>query len=307
LALTPLLKDQIGLWRRTLPASIKIILTGEENDYIIYADKTRIQQLFTNLVFNARDAMPQGGKLQLNLSHHRVDPLQIKDPAFVSYPALDVGDWVQITLSDSGTGIPPAALLHVFEPFFTTKKPGQGSGLGLAQVLGIVEQHKGHIDVQTEAGKGTTFTIYLPMQIAMEPLAETAVPPKAKSPKGHEETILIVDDNAVLREALEGALDLLNYRTMTANNGREALAVLTEKDHAIAMVLCDLIMPEMGGKALLQAIREQGLTLPVVMMSGHPMETAIKALDEWALEGWLLKPIDMRVLATALDQALRKA
>jgi two-component system, cell cycle sensor histidine kinase and response regulator CckA len=159
--LATLLQEQVELWQRTIPESIQIHFVAETADCLVKADPTRLQQLFTNLVLNARDAMPDGGDLHLS-----VEQLHLGYRDTAPLPGMAAGDWARITISDSGTGIPATTLPHVFEPFFTTKGPGQGSGLGLAQVYGIVKQHNGYIDVQTADGRGTTFTIYLPMLIA---------------------------------------------------------------------------------------------------------------------------------------------
>ncbi|MFO7538501.1 MAG: ATP-binding protein, partial [Chloroflexota bacterium] len=236
---------------------------------------------------------------QLHLGYRDTAPL----------PGMAAGDWARITISDSGTGIPATTLPHVFEPFFTTKGPGEGSGLGLAQVYGIVKQHKGYIDVQSTAGRGTTFTIYLPALVATSP-AETvvALPPALQ---GQGETILVVEDNELLREALASTLVLLNYKIVTAADGHEALAILEQDGEgklpgsAIVLVLSDLVMPNMGGEALLQAMRLRGLTVPFLILSGHPMEAGRRqSLKAQGCAGWLLKPIGTQELATAVAQAM---
>jgi two-component system, cell cycle sensor histidine kinase and response regulator CckA len=305
LALVLFLQEQVELWRRTIPESIKIYLQDETTrECVIHADPTRLQQLFTNLVLNARDAMPQGGELYLSLKQFR---LENEDTA--PLPDMVAGDWVELSVSDTGTGIPAATLSHIFEPFFTTKEPGLGSGLGLAQVYGIVKQHLGHIAVQTEEGRGTTFTIYLPALVTALPRATAVTPPAPL--QGHGETILIVEDNEVLREALASTLAMLNYRVLTAADGRQALAILEgqagsepEAEPAVALVLCDLVMPEMGGAALFQALRQRDLTVPFMILTGHPMVSELQALQAQGLAGWLLKPIGAEELAAAVARAL---
>ena len=304
LNLAALLQEQVELWQHTIPESIQIHFIAEPTDCLVKADPTRLQQMFTNLVINARDAMPDGGDLrlgvaQLHLDHSNTAPL----------PDMTAGDWAQITISDSGTGIPVATLPHIFEPFFTTKGPGQGSGLGLAQVYGIVKQHNGHIDVQSTEDRGTTFTIYLPALITTM-LAETAVAPPAVQ-HGQGETILIVEDSDVLREALADILVMLNYEILTAKDGREALAILEQEGDSeipgqrIALVLSDLVMPNMGGAALLQALRQRGLTVPFMILSGHPLEAdLLQTLNTQGVAGWLLKPITIEKLATAVTRVL---
>lgn len=309
------LQEQVELWQSTIPESIKIHFSDDDG-YIIKADPTRLQQLFTNLVLNARDAMPHGGDLRFSL-----EPFRLESDHATPIPDMAAGDWVRITVSDTGDGIPPVVLAHIFEPFFTTKEPGRGSGLGLAQVYGIVKQHHGHIDVQTEEGRGTTFIIYLPALAAASPrtTAVTQSPPL----QGHGQTILIMEDNEVLREALASILVDLNYQVLTAANGREALAILDKQteDRAngsersgdatpgqdIALVLSDLVMPEMGGKALFQALQQRSLTVPVMILSGHPMEAELHALQTQGLAGWLLKPIGTEELAAAVARLALKS
>jgi two-component system, cell cycle sensor histidine kinase and response regulator CckA len=235
------------------------------------------------------------------------------------------GDWIKITVSDTGTGIPADVLPHIYDPFFTTKAPGQGNGLGLAQVYGIVGSHEGHIDVKSyvaedeQQAKGTTFTIYLPAlttktnKPSMELTATLAT--------GSGETILVVEDNAATRTALVDSLQVLNYKVLTAQNGEEALAILSQYEDdvpasqtsPIDLILSDVVMPIMGGVALLQALQQQKSSIGVVLLTGHPMEEELKNIQlrehddaTTPLVGWLLKPPSLEQLATAIAQGLRQ-
>lgn len=305
-ALALFMQEQVDLWCRTIPESIKIYFQDETTgECIVHADPTRLQQLFTNLVLNARDAMPDGGDLHINLAQFY---LGSGDTA--PLPDMVVGKWVRVTVSDSGTGIADKTLPYIFEPFFTTKEPGMGSGLGLAQVYGIAKQHNGYVDVQTAEGEGTTFTIYLPLLVVPQAVKTEAVASSALL-QGHGETILIVEDNAVLREGLADTLTALNYHVLTAANGREALTLL-EKDAAdggaeqpIALVLSDLVMPDIGGQVLLQTMRQRGLTIPFLILSGHPRNVKQQSPQMEAVTGWLLKPIGAKELAMAVARALK--
>jgi hypothetical protein len=224
----------------------------------VNADPTRLQQAIMNLVVNARDAMPEGGELRIALSRPTVAEIHDIVPQ-----AVEMGAWVRLAVTDTGSGIPPEALPHIFEPFFTTKEVGKGTGLGLAQVYGIVRHHEGHITVASQPGEGTTFTIYLPASSAQSsttPAVETAT-----LRHGQGETILVVEDNPVVRKALVEGLTSLNYRVVEARDGQEALALLTPPagepagdESGIALILSDLVMPRLGGQALLLALRQRG-------------------------------------------------
>ena len=156
--LLPLLKEQIKLLERTLPESISIELVYGLDEYVVHADPTRMQQMVTNLAVNARDAMPEWRYVGYRRGTDRRRGESNSPPV----PEMEPGNWIRLTVSDSGTGISPEVRPHIFEPFFTTKGPGEGSGLGLAQVYGIVKQHEGYVDLTTEVGVGTTFILYLP-------------------------------------------------------------------------------------------------------------------------------------------------
>jgi PAS domain S-box-containing protein len=288
--LAALLTEQVRLWDRTLPETIQITLTHGADTYLVNADQTRMQQMFMNLVVNARDAMPDGGELYINLT--RVPLADVEPP----------GEWIRADVTDTGIGIPEDVLPHIYDPFFTTKEPGKGSGLGLAQVYGIVVSHDGWIDVQTQIDVGTTFSIFLP---ALD-IPETTAPvsPPAALPMGHGESILVVEDSPATRAAIVAALEMLQYRTLEAANGKEALQIVAAHPADIALVLSDLVMPEMGGKALAAALRERAPHVHIVVMSGHPLGTEADALREAGVIAWVQKPPGLQELAEALAQAL---
>ncbi len=306
LDLLPFLKAQTQLLERTLPESIQVELAYEPGDYIVVADLTSMQQVVTNLALNARDAMPQGGRLSIGLERMRITG---SEPS--PLPEMQAGVWVCVTVSDTGTGIPSDALPHIFEPFFTTKAPGAGSGLGLAQVHGIVGQHEGHIDVETWVGEGTTFTIYLPALLTNTESSialslEDVLPLAGRE----EDLILVVEDNETARHALVESLELLSYQALEAVNGQDALRILEQRGEDIALVLSDVMMPVMGGIALLQALKERGLAVPVVMLTGHPLQEELESLQTQGiaslLAGWLPKPPSLEQLAQVVAQALRE-
>jgi two-component system cell cycle sensor histidine kinase/response regulator CckA len=291
------LKEQSELLRRILPENIKIDLTYGKDEYVVRADPTRIQQAIVNLVTNARDAMPEGGQLHIGL-----DRIHVQDRSSAPLPEMEIGDWVRVTVADTGTGIPPDVMKHIFDPFFTTKPPGQGTGLGLSQVYGTIKQHDGYIDVSTTVGEGTTFALYLPA-VSME---QTATPPRPQAlTAGQGQTILVIEDEAATRKAIVDSLELLGYQVLEAANGQKALTVFEQHEGQIDLVLSDIVMPEMGGKALFLALKQQYPGVKVVLMSGHPLEaTEIETLLADGLSDWLPKPPTLEQLAQVMAQVL---
>jgi CheY-like chemotaxis protein len=205
---------------------------------------------------------------------------------------------------DTGSGIPNAALAHIFEPFFTTKEPGQGTGLGLAQVYGIVKQHNGFIEVQSTSNIGTVFTIDLPLDGNAPTLLQESG--AHEIPIGCGETILVVEDDANLRAVLVDTLHALNYQTVTADDGIEALARLDEPTPEIALVLSDLTMPNLGGQALFEELNKRGQKIPFVILSGHAADEELQQLTARGLAGWLPKPPAMHDLAKLLTSILHE-
>ncbi|MAU01049.1 MAG: hypothetical protein CL608_28220 [Anaerolineaceae bacterium] len=295
--LLPFMEKLATLLERTLPENIHVELEHDAEAYFIQADPSRIQQVVMNLAVNARDAMPDGGHLKIGLAH-----VQTEKPKPMPVQDLPPGDWVQIEVADSGEGIPQEALSHIFEPFFTTKQVGEGTGLGLAQVYGIVQQHEGYIDITTEVGQGTTFFLYFPaLNIGTSPME---IVERGELQSGQGQRILLVEDDHTTREALLDSLAQLNYEVLATTNGREALTFLAAKANEIDLVLSDVVMPEMGGTALFHAMQEQNLTIPIVLLTGHPLSKEMENLQKRGLAGWLPKPPDLVNLSNLLAKLL---
>jgi two-component system, cell cycle sensor histidine kinase and response regulator CckA len=214
-------------------------------------------------------------------------------------PDITPGPWLRLTVADTGTGIQPDHLDHIFDPFFTTKAPGKGTGLGLAQVYGIIKQHNGSINVDSRIESGTVFTIYLPL-IDNTQEAESLVVEQGIVPGGSE-TILLVEDSPVMRHSIQETLTNLGYRVIEAENGAVALAYLANGQEPIELVISDLMMPEIGGIELHQRLRQLQPDLKLLLISGYPPEKDHEALQGL---GWLPKPFGLRQLATCVRQLL---
>ncbi len=282
------------LLQRTLPEHIEIRFEYTQGDYIVNVDPTRIQQVLTNLAVNARDAMPQGGILTI-----RLEQVTFTDSADAPLVNMPPGAWVRMTVADTGSGIPPNVLPHIFEPFFTTKAPVE-TGLGLSQVHGIVKAHAGHIDVTSTVGQGATFTIYWPLHTP-EATISPAVPPAMLIQKGHGETLLLVEDDAIVRKAIAESLTALNYQVLETTNGQEALSIIKERRDTIAVVVSDVVMPKMGGVALYHALQQQDIDIPVILLTGHPLNGELATLHV----EWMLKPPDLAALSANIARILQ--
>jgi len=300
--LLPLLKEVVKLWERTLPESIRIELVHDGNACRISADPTRIQQVLMNMATNARDAMPEGGSMRIELCQVTYDA-----DAAPPVPTMAAGEWVRLDFTDTGTGMSPEVLSHIFEPFFTTKAPGQGTGLGLAQVHGIIKQHDGEILVESAPGQGTTFSIYLPA-LPVNQSRQVSALEAGSLAQGSGQLILLVEDNAAMRDALVSALEMLKYRILPAINGEEALAIYTTQvgdgGDPVNLIISDLTMPEMGGKALASALRKLGATVPFVILSGYIPDDTIEDLADLGVARCLRKPLDLAELAQVVAEVL---
>ncbi|HTH63700.1 MAG TPA: PAS domain S-box protein [Gemmatimonadales bacterium] len=285
-----------SLLRRLIGEHITLVAAFDPEPVFVRADQGQLQQVLVNLSVNARDAMPSGGTLMLATA--RVD----LDAAFkAAHPGSTVGPHVRLLVSDSGTGMDAEVRRRVFEPFFTTKPVGKGSGLGLATVYGIVKQSGGYIDVESQPGHGSTFTIYLPRVAA--PTQPTPEPP-APPPRPGRETVLLVEDESGVRALARRALKEFGYRVLEATNGAEALTVARGCDDQIDLLLTDVVMPEMGGRELAQVLKQERPETRVLFTSGYP-DSGGMALDV-AESGvpYLPKPYTPNELAQKVREVL---
>jgi two-component system cell cycle sensor histidine kinase/response regulator CckA len=295
--LLPFLREQLGMLKRTLPENITFRLVQDRNQYVVNADPTRLMQVLMNLAINARDAMESGGTLTFTLCE-----LSASSDELAPELLMTSNRWLHLMVADTGAGIVPEVLPHIFEPFFTTKSPGKGTGLGLAQVYGIINQHDGFVTVESEVGEGTTFHIYLPLVDQPPMVVETS----ADSPfaRSRGETILIVDDEVATRKVIADILDELGYQVLTAKGNREALALIAEQPERIDLVISDLMMSEQGGIALSTTVQLLWPDLKIIIMSGYPLTDEERIELSAGVAAWLQKPFTSQHLATTVRTVL---
>jgi signal transduction histidine kinase/CheY-like chemotaxis protein len=297
LDLLPFVKELDKLLRRVLPETIHVELNYEPGVYLVNADPTRLQQVFMNLAVNARDASANGGTLKFEL-----DQINFEEGDVPPCPDVPPGSWNRITVIDSGEGIPADILPHIFEPFYTTKPVGEGTGLGLAQAYGIVKQHDGHIDAHSVVGEGTTFHIYLPAQL---PITEAVnMPDFSPEIMGSGEKLLLVEDDYSTRAAMKTLLEDSNYRVLVAANGQEALSIYEQEGETIALVISDMVMPEMGGVELYQTLVGQRPEVKMLFITGHPVIEDDQSMLESGNVHWLQKPFSVGVFSEAVSSFL---
>ncbi len=256
-----LLQEVETILRETFPRQIDLQVQIARDLWAVTADATQLHQVVINLCVNARDAMPDGGRLTLSAHNVEVDAREA-----AKWPDAKPGPYIAIAVGDTGTGIAPAIVEQIFDPFFTTKEVGKGTGLGLSTVTGIVTSHGGVLALATAVGEGSTFRVYLP---ALRHATHDDGPADGEvSRHGRGELILVVDDEASVREATSQVLTAHHYRVLTAANGREGLAVFLAHREEVALVLTDVMMPEMGGGTLVRSLRELKPGVKVVATSG---------------------------------------
>jgi len=295
--LLPFIKELDKLLGRILPENILLRLSYLPGVYMIQADPTSLQQIFMNLALNARDAMPAGGTLTFVLSR-----LCLSENEHPPLPELTPGNWIWLSISDNGVGIAESTLPHIFDPFYTTKQVGKGTGLGLAQVYGIVKQHGGSIDVQSMLGEGTTFRLYFPELLAFEKQPEASTP--SSIPRGNGETVLVVEDDSATREALQYLLENQNYNVYTAKDGLEALNLFDQSPQHFDLVVSDIVMPGMGGLMLFSELREREHNIRLLFITGHPLELENQTLLKESRLNWLQKPFSIQEFISAIRLAL---
>jgi two-component system cell cycle sensor histidine kinase/response regulator CckA len=285
--------------RRLIGENIELVLTRTKDDGLVFADAGQIEQVLVNLVVNARDAMPQGGRLTIATSVVHVSPADTRQ-------TLDLGPGVYEVLSvaDTGKGMDAETLEHIFEPFFTTKPQGQGTGLGLSTVYGIVKQSGGEIAVSSEPGKGTTCTIFLPRLVSDVGLKRSA--PEAPNPRRGSETILLVEDEESVRRIARRVLTGSGYTVIEATNGEEAVAVCQSAGRPIDLVLTDVVMPGISAQEMVERLSAICRNVKVVFMSGYTDDDVMRRGLADPRTAFLQKPFTPASLAAKVREVLER-
>ena len=286
--LIPFLKETRQLLTQVIPEDIQIQLQISPTSEIlpILGDPGRLQQMVMNLVLNSRDAMKEGGLIEI-----LVEPVEISDNNSTRFPGMEPGLWVLMQVKDNGIGIPAQDQARIFEPFFTTKSAQGGTGLGLAQVYGIVKQHQGFIDLESTPGSGTTFKIYLPLfpgevEKALEAQTEVKL-------DGRGELLLVVEDDESLKEALWNLFEDHEFQVLQAANGEQGFDIVKQIGERISLVISDVVMPKMGGVELYQKTRNSYPEKKFIFITGHPSKIIDGAIDQDPYTRLLQKPFSM--------------
>ncbi|WP_025323599.1 hybrid sensor histidine kinase/response regulator [Deferrisoma camini] len=289
-------KELTRLFQTTFPAGIRVRMAYEPGSYWVLADPTQIQQILTNLAVNARDAMPEGGELTIRLACR---PVVAGEAPPV--PGMKPGDYVCLSVTDTGCGIAPEHLDRVFEPFYTTKPSDEGTGLGLSQVYGLVREHGGFVDLHSTPGAGTEVSVYLPAAERAHGRRSTVI---GAVPEGAGQTVLLAEDDVNVREILRAILERLNYRVLEARDGDQALALWERHADTVDAVVTDLVMPGLDGREFARRVKARKPGVPVIAVSGYPLPRRADRRPDDGFDEWMPKPIHIRELARALARLL---
>ncbi|WP_353932696.1 CBS domain-containing protein [Okeanomitos corallinicola TIOX110] len=288
-----LLKEFVTVIQETFPKSITISTSIHSDDlWILEADPTQLEQILMNLAVNARDAMLNGGVLTINARN-----CIISDAYSRRNVDAHAGDYVAFTIADTGTGIPAHILDRIFDPFFTTKNTGEGTGLGLSTVLGIVKNHGGFVEVLSQVGKGTKFEVFLP-RVEGKINHKTI---EGELPRGNGNLILVIDDEAVIRQTTQETLEKYGYQTLVAKDGREAIAIYAQHHQEIEAVLLDMVMPNIDGLTTIGILKNYNSQVKVIATSGLPWQE--KAIAAGAIK-FISKPYSVTDLLTTVFDIL---
>jgi two-component system cell cycle sensor histidine kinase/response regulator CckA len=303
LALGDVLSDlSIGLLKRIIGETVELELKHGRDLWPVKADLNQFEQVIVNLAVNARDAMPDGGKLTI-----RTRNVPEEEARKFGYVGFEPADNVLIEVQDSGVGMNADVREKIFEPFFTTKELGKGTGLGLSTVYGIIKQSNGYIYADSEPGRGTTFRVFLPRHIvsADDKPARAAEPEAAATDLTGHGTILLVEDEEAVRAFASRALTSRGFTVLQAGSGVEALEMIEQHAGKIDLVVSDVVMPEMDGPTLLRELRKQHADLSVIFVSGYAEEAFRKNLPAGEKFTFLPKPFTLKQLVAAVKETIQ--
>jgi len=293
--LNKIVRKSSAMFART-KKEITISRKYQKDIWPIEADQSQIEQVFLNLYVNAWQAMPGGGELYLETQN------VILDEWYTKPYHIEPGMYVKISVTDTGVGMDEETRQKIFEPFFSTKKIGEGTGLGLASVYGIVKNHGGYINVYSEVDKGTTFTVYLP---ALEREAADHMPKANELPIHYGyETVLLVDDEQVVLEVAGGMLTSLGYTVIAAINGKDAIEAYEKERDTIDMVILDMIMPGLSGRETCNRLKAIDPSVKILLSSGYNVDGQATEILKIGCNGFIQKPFDMRRLSRKIREIL---
>lgn len=295
-----LIREIVHIAEETFPKSIRIEQQLAEDLWPVSSDATQLHQVLLNLCVNARDAMPDGGTLTISAENRQLDDLFAH-----MLKGANPGDFVVISIADTGIGIPPEIIERIFDPFFTTKESGQGTGLGLAAVQGIVANYGGFITVESQPGAGSKFEIYFPAYHITDPHQTNNHEPSL--PEGSGELILVIDDEAAIREMTRTTLEAFGYHALTADNGATALSLFADHRSEIRLIITDLMMPIMDGITTIRALRKMSPDICIIATSGLAASANIPELNTLGIETLLEKPYNAETLLVAIARSLSKS
>ncbi|HEX8372501.1 MAG TPA: PAS domain S-box protein, partial [Chthoniobacterales bacterium] len=293
-----LLRDIQKIAFDTFPKSVVLDLDVPPTLWTVMGDPTQLHQVFLNLCVNARDAMPEGGQLNITLANIVLD-----ETYAAMNPGSSPGSYVMIDISDTGTGIPPEVQERIFEPFFTTKEFGKGTGLGLSTTIGIIKSHKGFINLYSEVGKGSKFKVYLPASTSAQAAQEVAVA-QTRLPRGDGELILVVDDEDAIRQTVKNTLERFNYRVVLAEHGAEAISLYVRHRNEVAVVITDMAMPVMDGPATIIALQSLDPKLKIIGSSGLSSNGGVAKAIGCGIQHFVPKPYTAEVMLRKLRDIL---
>jgi two-component system, cell cycle sensor histidine kinase and response regulator CckA len=296
--------ESITIIRDALPSNVKVSTFLADDIWHTIGDPTQILQVLINLVNNAKDAMPDGGNITI-----RARNVVLTDSYSSVTHLANPGNYVLVEVEDNGSGMPAEVLAKIFEPFFTTKDQGKGTGLGLASSIAIVRSHGGYMQAYSEIGNGSRFQVHFPASLGDGEQLDSEIDDRTfvRLPRGNGELILVVDDEAAIRQITRQALESFGYTTAMASNGVEALEYVESVNGAVDLVLTDMMMPVMDGPTTMRELVRTRPTIPIIAASGLSATVGVSRGAEYGAIGFLAKPFTTSELLHAVTDALAEA